>query len=52
MMMPRLQEVSAYLGINRDDLGNLRRQIKDIPMDDSNPFSTVTLKSAFSVEYV
>ena len=40
----KLQEVSAYLGINRDDLGNLRRQIKDIPVDDSNPFFDRDLK--------
>ncbi len=34
----KLQEVAAYLGINREDLGILRRQINDIQMDDSNPF--------------
>jgi formate dehydrogenase (NADP+) alpha subunit len=40
----KLQEVSAYLGINRDDLGSLRRQIMDIPIDDSNPFFDRDLK--------
>ncbi len=40
----KLQEVAAYLGINRDDLGSLRRQINDITMDDSNPFFDRDLK--------
>jgi formate dehydrogenase major subunit len=40
----KLQEVAAYLGINRDDLGSLRRQIKDIPVDNSNPFFDRDLK--------
>jgi len=40
----KLQEVAAYLGINRNDLGSLRRQIMDIPMDDSNPFFDRDLK--------
>ena len=40
----KLQEVSSYLGINRDDLGSLRRQISNISMDDSNPFFDRDLK--------
>jgi formate dehydrogenase major subunit len=40
----KLQEVAAYLGINRADLGSLRRQINDITMDDSNPFFDRDLK--------
>ncbi len=40
----KLQEVAAYLGINRDDLGSLRRQIMDVPIDDSNPFFDRDLK--------
>jgi formate dehydrogenase major subunit len=40
----KLQEVSSYLGINREDLGSLRRQINNISMDDSNPFFDRDLK--------
>ena len=40
----KLQEIAAYLGINRDDLGSLRRKIMDIPVDDSNPFFDRDLK--------
>jgi formate dehydrogenase (NADP+) alpha subunit len=40
----RLQEVAAYLGINREDLGSLRRQIGDNAIDDSNPFFDRDLK--------
>lgn len=40
----KLQEISAYLGINRDDIGSLRRKIMDISMDDSNPFFDRDLK--------
>ncbi|ADZ10728.1 formate dehydrogenase, alpha subunit [Methanobacterium lacus] len=40
----KLQEIAAYLGINRDDLGSLRRKIMDIPVDDSNPFFNRDLK--------
>ncbi len=40
----KLQEVAAYLGINKEDLGSLRRQIMDIPLDDSNPFFDRDLK--------
>jgi formate dehydrogenase (NADP+) alpha subunit len=40
----KLQEVSSYLGINREDLGSLRRQISNISTDDSNPFFDRDLK--------
>jgi formate dehydrogenase alpha subunit len=40
----KLQEVAAYLGINRENIGSLRRQINDIPQDDSNPFFDRDLK--------
>ena len=40
----KLQEVSSYLGINRDDIGSLRRQLSNISMDDSNPFFDRDLK--------
>jgi formate dehydrogenase alpha subunit len=40
----KLQEVSSYLGINREDLGSLRRQINNISIDDSNPFFDRDLK--------
>ena len=40
----KLQEISSYLGINREDLGSLRRQINNISMDDSNPFFDRDLK--------
>ncbi len=33
-----LQEVSAYLGITEERLSKLRRSIKEIPTDRSNPF--------------
>ncbi|MBZ2165179.1 formate dehydrogenase subunit alpha [Methanobacterium spitsbergense] len=40
----KLQEVAAYLGINRENLGSLRRQVNKISMDDSNPFFDRDLK--------
>lgn len=40
----KLQEAAAYLGINKDDLGNLRCSIMDIPEDESNPFFIRDLK--------
>ncbi len=40
----KLQEVAAYLGINRENLGSLRRQVNKISMDDSNPFFDCDLK--------
>jgi len=40
----KLQEIAAYLGINRDDLGSLRRNIMNISVDDSNPFFDRDLK--------
>ena len=40
----KLQEIAAYLGIKQDDLGSLRCQIRDIPIDDSNPFFNRDLK--------
>lgn len=33
-----LQEISAYLDIKEDDLKGLRRRVKEIPKDTSNPF--------------
>ncbi len=40
----KLQETASYLGIQKDDLGNLRRQESDIQIDDSNPFFNRDLK--------
>jgi len=40
----KLQEISAYLRIEKEDLGNLRRSVKDTPEDTSNPFFTRDLK--------
>lgn len=40
----KLQEIAAYLDIQRDDLGNLRKQVPDIQIDDSNPFFNRDLK--------
>ena len=40
----KLQEVAAYLGINRENLGSLRRQVNKISVDDSNPFFDRDLK--------
>jgi len=40
----KLQEIAAYLGINRDNIGSLRRNINEIPEDDSNPFFDRDLK--------
>jgi formate dehydrogenase (NADP+) alpha subunit len=40
----KLQEISSYLGINREDIGSLRRQINNISIDDSNPFFDRDLK--------
>ncbi len=40
----KLQEVAAYLGINSENLGSLRRQVNKISMDDSNPFFDRDLK--------
>lgn len=40
----KLQEVAAYLGIKKEDLGNLRHSINEIPEDTSNPFFTRDLK--------
>ncbi|HEX3013264.1 MAG TPA: molybdopterin-dependent oxidoreductase, partial [Methanobacterium sp.] len=40
----KLQEIAAYLGIEKEDLGNLRRSVKDIPEDKSNPFFTRDFK--------
>lgn len=34
----KLQEISSYFGIDKDNMGNLRCSYKDIPEDDSNPF--------------
>ncbi len=40
----RLQEIAAYLGIEKEDLGNLRRSVSEIPEDTSNPFFVRDLK--------
>ncbi|MGZ7208308.1 MAG: formate dehydrogenase subunit alpha [Methanobacterium sp.] len=40
----KLQEVAAYLGIDKDDIGNLRRSIMEITEDGSNPFFIRDLK--------
>jgi formate dehydrogenase (NADP+) alpha subunit len=40
----KLQEVAAYLGINRENIGSLRRQTNKISVDDSNPFFDRDLK--------
>lgn len=40
----KLQEVASYLGIDQDDLGNLRLHINDISPDESNPFFIRDLK--------
>lgn len=40
----KLQEVSSYLGIQREDLGNLRLRVPELGMDESNPFFTRDLK--------
>lgn len=34
----KLQEIAAYLGIEKEKLGNLRRVLFEIPKDTSNPF--------------
>lgn len=34
----KLQEISSYFGIDKEDMGNLRYSSADIPLDDSNPF--------------
>ncbi|MGC9517613.1 MAG: formate dehydrogenase subunit alpha [Methanomicrobiales archaeon] len=40
----KLQEVASYFGIDEYGLDNFRHQIKDIPMDKSNPFFIRDLK--------
>ena len=34
----KLQEVSAYFGIEEENMGNIRYSFADIPLDNSNPF--------------
>ncbi|MDP3065796.1 MAG: formate dehydrogenase subunit alpha [Methanobacteriaceae archaeon] len=40
----QLQEVTSYLGIQKEHLNNLRRKVVEIPVDDSNPFFVRDLK--------
>ncbi len=40
----RLQELTAYMGIDREDLGSFRLRVLDIPNDESNPFFKRDLK--------
>jgi formate dehydrogenase (NADP+) alpha subunit len=40
----RLQDMAAYMDIDRDDLGGLRRRVMDITVDESNPFFIRDLK--------
>ncbi|HMK54105.1 MAG TPA: formate dehydrogenase subunit alpha [Methanobacteriaceae archaeon] len=40
----QLQEISSFFGIERDDIGNFRRIILDIELDESNPFFKRDLK--------
>jgi formate dehydrogenase alpha subunit len=39
-----LQDVTGYLGIEKEDLGDLRRVVPEIPLDLSNPFFQRDLK--------
>jgi len=40
----QLQEVTSYLGIQKEHLNNLRRKVVEIPVDVSNPFFVRDLK--------
>jgi formate dehydrogenase (NADP+) alpha subunit len=40
----QLQDVASYMGIEKEDLGNLRRSVPEIPLDTSNPFFVRDLK--------
>jgi formate dehydrogenase (NADP+) alpha subunit len=40
----KLQETAAYLGIEKEDLGDLRLNVKETPLDTSNPFFNRDLK--------
>lgn len=40
----RLQDVASYMGIEKEDLGDLRLSVPEIPLDTSNPFFMRDLK--------